>query len=355
MRQLLIVSPVLALTLAACGGGAPVAQSTSVPAGSAATSAPTRAAATAAPTAVPTVEASEPVSFEDVGANLDKLDSYRMRFSADMKSADGKADGKMMFIQEIIKADDAKRFQMQIEGAAFGSGQTDGAIQMIEIVEIGEASYMLSGEGAAAQCVSFSSAEANPLDSFNPADLTGAIENATLVARGETVNGIKSDHYTFAENKLNTETKAKASGDLWVAQDGGYLVKYSGTAEGELGGTDGGNRTMVWTYDIEEINKLSALTVPKACADQVMATDIPLPDGITEKAAFGKMQTFKSSDDIATLVTFFEKELPAQGWKAGDKLDNGTNTQLTFTKDDRKLEITLAEDASSTSVIITEE
>ncbi|MGQ9816079.1 MAG: hypothetical protein ACUVR3_13185, partial [Candidatus Roseilinea sp.] len=178
---------------------------------------------------------------------------------------------------------------------------------------------------------------------------------ARLVERGVTVNGVRTDRYTFDETSIGFGVFSKASGDMWLAQEGNFVVKYVGTATGKMlmfgGDIDG---TATWNYQLEEINTLSSIELPPECVAQKPADDIPVPAGATDKGQFGGMITFKTTDTAEQVAKFYQAEMPAQGWTEGEASEFGDMRTLSFTKDDRSLSIMISLGDDGTSVIITE-
>jgi hypothetical protein len=56
------------------------------------------------------------------------------------------------------------------------------------------------------------------------------------------------------------------------------------------------------------------------------------------------------------VAAFYKKQMPAQGWKVGEVSALGDLQMITFSKDNRKLSITITkEERGGSSVLITEE
>ncbi len=368
MTRKLLASTLLAallLMLAACGGGAPAGSGGtttggSTPAASEGGSADEKPTAAPKPTAKPEPTAEPEVrDFKDISSSLEDLDSYSMRFtfSFDGKNDQGKAEkGSMEIIQEVIRASK----DQHIRFSATGDASDNTGAGTFEIFQVGGVSYMHSPEGQdGPSCLSASSDQSAPTDNqmFKPGDIVGGIEDATLVQQGETVNGVKADHYTFDQGGLSFGSFAAAKGDVWVAQDGGYLLKYIGEATGKAGlfGSASTEGTFAWEYNVEKINDLEAIDLPQACVDQQPATDIPLPENATDKANFSGIITFKSEEAPAEVAAFFTKELPGQGWEAGEASELGDLQSLTFTKEGRTLSITITkEEQGGSSTLVSE-
>lgn len=352
-RKYLGLSLLVALTLSACGGGEPAPES-------AASTATPAAALTAAPTATqpaaPAAAVEETGSIPDIEAGLESLASYRARyiFSFEGKDADGKeASGSLEFLQEVIAA--SKDQHVRVSSTGMGNNASDS--ETFEFFTVGGVSYIYGMDDGVAKCASFSSGESasDPTAMFKPGDVLGGLNKARRVEQGVTVNGVKTDRYTFDETGISSGVFSKASGDVWLAQEGNFVVKYVGTATGKMlmfgGDTDG---TATWDYQLEAINTLAAIELPEECLAQKPADDIPVPAGATDKAQFGGMITFKTTNTVDQVIEFYQTQMPAQGWTEGEASEFGGMRTLTFTKDDRSLNIMISSGDDGVSVIITE-
>ena len=61
--------------------------------------------------------------------------------------------------------------------------------------------------------------------------MLGSLSGAKY-AGTETVNGIRSNRYTYDEKAANRADLGKVAGEIWVAADGGYVVKDTVSWEG---------------------------------------------------------------------------------------------------------------------------
>jgi hypothetical protein len=150
---------------------------------------------------------------------------------------------------------------------------------------------------------------------YQPQDWFGDIQDARLIARGEEVNGVVTDHYRFDQNNVNLGTVSAAEGDIWISQDGGYTVKLTARATGSgffLADMDNGE--MTWEYSLSEINQDRQISLPEKCAAQAPSTDIPTPPDANEVSMFAGMTTFTTTDTVEGVSNFYRAELPNQGW-----------------------------------------
>ena len=90
---------------------------------------------------------------------------------------------------------------------------------------------------------------------LEPAGLLAGVVGADA-AGNEAINGVSSDHYTFDEHALGLAGRATSKGEMWVASDGGYIVKYLLTTKGDATyfgeGVEG---TLSWDYELTGIGQ----------------------------------------------------------------------------------------------------
>jgi hypothetical protein len=158
---------------------------------------------------------------------------------------------------------------MDMSGASVG-GQENVSMEMYQVE--GSAYMLMAGVG----CISTpTGAEELPAVGDMIGDNT--IQGARLVERGVEVNGIMTDRYEIedvesliGEEEMNVEELTVRQAEVWVAQDGGYLVKMDVDATGtDAQGTDG---DFTMQYELQDVNNIDEITLPEACAN---ASEIP--------------------------------------------------------------------------------
>jgi hypothetical protein len=361
---------ILALVLmAACGSPSSTGNTTTAPAASSSVpESDTSAAATSRPGAESDTATAEPVTtkqtrdIKDISGSLDGLKSYRLHFTFafDGKDEQGKPQqGSMEFVQEVINASQDRHLRFISTGDSVGAS---GAIGTFDFYQVGGTTYIYAPDGQnGQQCIGGMGGEEGGVDlssAFKPSDIIGGLKEARLVGKGEIVNGVKADHYSFDQSAITFGTFASAGGDAWIAQDGGFIVKYVGTATGKNTALSSNvaNGTFTWEYNVQDANQLEAIELPKACESAKPADDIPMPPNATSKSGFGRMLTFNTPDAPADVAAFYQQELVAQGWTSGDQNAMGDTQLLSFTKEQRKLSITVTrEDSGGSTVLISED
>jgi len=285
---------------------------------------------------------------------LDALTSYRATFGVTVtaKDANGKdINGAAQVIQETVNADKSKHSAITYNGI-MGAGSTQSG--SMDIYQVADTTYMVTSNNSAQAACSMFPAGSSPLKGLlvDPNDVFGKIQNARLVEKDVMVDDVQSDHYAFDETNLTGSHFTKANGDVWVAQEGQYVVKLTGTAVGgNLFLITDPNANYTYNYNIDQAGKIAKLTVPAECGG--LPADIPMPANATLEAGFGGIFTLKTSDAPATVADFFRTELPAQGWKAGDENTTSNVITMHFSKDTRNVDFVITKDATGTTILVT--
>lgn len=378
LKMYLVVCLFLVVSLAACGGRKPAAdrnadtgntapasmQATAAPAEAADTAAPAKAptkaptaTAVAAPTEAPTAEPTEEtLSITNRTEGLDKLKSYRARWVLEWSGTedDKPVTTTMNWTEEYTS--DPKALHITFASTSSDEDSEPAA----EIWQVGGMSYMVGGKaGEEPVCISFSSDEESQFERglFNPAML-GALENARYVGM-DTVNGIRTRHYQYDEETLALTGSAKVSGEIWVAADGGYVVKDVARWEGGFDFLDtDDDETRVgkgeWTWELSDIDQPITIEAPESCAGAT--NDLPMMADATGKGNFGGAIFYKTASAPEDVVKFYQKQMPAAGWEAeGEPTSMGSLAQLAFTKDGQTAQIVITAADGQTQVMITVE
>jgi hypothetical protein len=363
-----VVLIVLALALAGCGGkttpvaapppkSEPAAQATEKPSDSAGTET-TEADPTAEPEATesadavtPTAASDDTLSVTSRGEGLDKLKSYHMSWKAEWKSTEsGKTDsGNWDWVEEYSSDPKALHFIWKGTGSGADAKQT-----VMEIMQVGNTMYMLNTEGDKVNCTSFSSDDQSQMEKgiFSPNSL-GSVNNARYV-NTEDVNGVKAKHYKYDEKSANLAGFGKLSGEMWVAVDGGFVVKdimqWEGGA-GLFGSSTTGQGTGQWAWELSQVNQPVEIKAPENCGGG--ANKMPMMADASEKASIGDMVTYKTASKIADVTAFYQKEMAAAGWQPeGEPTTTDEMAMLQFAKDSQKASVTITTDGDKTSVMV---
>ena len=351
-----------ALTLAGCGASqatpTPAAKTASQP-----TVAPTtpKSAAQPTPTAAPaksqpTSESAqeESLSLTSRDAALDKLKSYRMRWQSQWKSTEVTKTTETGWDWTEEYSSDPPALHWIWKG--IGTGTTPGSTETMEAWQVGDTTYMVTaGKAGENNCVSFASEDKNnqlAKAMFSP-DALGSLNGAKYVGT-ETVNGIKAKHYRYDEKAIALTGFSKVSGEIWIAVDGGYVIKdsmqWQGSA-GLFGAGGGGQGEGKWGWDLSDINAAVSIKAPPNCGGATNALPI-LPDA-KGKASFGDITTYTSATKLEDAAAFYKKEMVAAGWKLdAEQAATAQMSMLSFTKDAQKAQVTITADQGKTTVMV---
>ncbi len=354
-----LTASLTALSMAACGGQADPTKAPAATAPPAATQPPAavatqRPAATDVPRATEAPAAGAPVDLSNLEQSLEKLKSYRLAWSMTWDGKDDKGaaqTGSMSWLQEYITASKDQHFSLSTKTTDKPSAEA------FEWFQVGDAFYIYAPQKTGAEkCFGMTGSDTkNNSTPFKPSDILGGTRNAKLVKRGDTVNGVVVDQYAIDEKNVALGASATVVGNVWVAQDGGYAVKYATTAKGAslgLFGATTGEGTLTIAYDLTDINKINAITVPADCPKP--GSGLPVPPGATEKTSIGPLTSFKVKDVAKVVADFYKKELAALGYKVGDENSMGEMMTLNFTKADSDVSLMITREGETTTVIVTE-
>jgi len=312
------------------------------------------------PPPTPTPEpAEEDLSVSALKEGLVDLDSYRIEMQMTVEGKDENGEpfrGTWEMLEETTRDPEAQRVTVSSTGSDAGETGAEGSFEMINVADM---SYMITESAPGERnCISFSSDEEDLLEmTFLRPDSLGGIEGAKYRGR-ETVNGIRTKHYTWSEKTAALFGFADGKGEAWVAVDGGYVVKYRMEASGKgtflLDQLVEGKMTI--EYNLTEVDSGLVIEVPDECEGG--ASDIPVMADAQDKASFGAMMTYTTPSAMKDVVAFYEAGMSENGWKEAEQgMQMEGMSILNYTKEDRsaQLMITYDEDSKLTTVMITTE
>lgn len=174
-------------------------------------------------------------------------------------------------------------------------------------------------------------------------------------AGSEIVNDVPSNHYTFDGHALAQQDLAQSTGELWVATDGGYLVKYLLTTTGKAAyfgeGIEG---TLTEDYELTDIGKPVVISLPADCPPGLVQAP-QLADAANVENDLGLL-TYTTASSPQEAAAFYQMELPKLGWQAtGQPLVDEASAFLQFEKDGESLwvNVSVEEDGTHSVQIMT--
>jgi hypothetical protein len=171
----------------------------------------------------------------------------------------------------------------------------------------------------------------------------------------ETLDSIPAIHYQIDEKSVLWPfgKDGKAQGDVWIAQEGGYVLKYELTIQQPTGDFQGSRS---WTYQLGDIGSDLKITLPDGCLP--LLTDIPIIDGASEVIQRPRFQKYFSGASLEQLSNFYNEKLNSAGWMLlASTGPEGGRESLSFIKNEddgrgRLVVIQAGEENGKTVVIV---
>ena len=291
-----------------------------------------------------------PVS-EHLDERLDGLKSYRATLT--MKFAGQDKAGKQIFsslevIEELNRDQDTHHLLSHSDLVGERPGSVD-------IYQTGARIYMVSSEDQNKQsgCTLLTPDKlaGRTKLTLRPTDLYASLWRGKLVALDEQLPEYVADHYTLGGADLRLGSPEKISGDLWFSKDRGYILRFSGSAEGILSlgfGTTYGK--IDWEYNLSQINQVN-LNLPSDCA-ALAQNDLPLAQDAFEVTQNGAELAFQTAAAPAATLEFLRAELIKRGWTIQNGAAAGATSVTYAVKDQQALVITITPLASGSQVIL---
>jgi hypothetical protein len=276
---------------------------------------------------------SAPDLLTDPTTGLADLKSYHVSFHQDVTgNLDGKPFERHTHI-ELTRASGQSDFIREQQGTdeetsyfrAIMTGQAVYRWNTLDESCQGEVGELLSGE------------------TLEPAELLLPILQTSKVGT-ETVNQIPTIHYHFDQNALPlTEPKPSVTGEIWLAEQGGTLVKYTLNALNPSKTTGVGlEAAQSWTYELSQVNAAESVTLPAGC--MAVPVDIPVMPDATNVSRSSGMMEYTTASSAFQVVDFYYHNLDSPGWTTTQKEPTGElkiPMGLSFSKGDERLSINI--------------
>ena len=191
------------------------------------------------------------------------------------------------------------------------------------------------GNGCSA---SATAAESSLSTTWEPAGFLSGIVGAEA-AGSETVNGVETDQFTFDERALGEVGFTQSTGQVWVASDKGYVVRYLLTT---TAGTDyfgeGIDGTLTWEYNLTDIDQPVTIERPTGCTGGLVdAPLMPAALGVRQEPGYTSYSTAGSIQDG---LAFYQEQLPGLGWEiTGEPSVADTLGWVSFVQGDQQLSV----------------
>lgn len=152
----------------------------------------------------------------------------------------------------------------------------------------------------------------------DPADLLPPAVSAAFVEGPITKDGTPAIHYRLNTSTIDPEGSGEGEGEVWVAEPGGWIVRYAltfrGGAEHFGQGIQG---TMNWDYTLGQAGQPLELELPPDCPPGLV--DIPLlPDARNVRSHPGFL-FYDTATPVDEAAAYYLDALPSEGW--GERLE----------------------------------
>jgi hypothetical protein len=262
---------------------------------------------------------------------LADLKSYHASYQQDVT---GNLDGKPFESHthiELTRAAGQSDFTRELQG-------TDEQTSYFRVIAQGKAVYRWNSLDESCQ------GEAGDLlsgETLEPAKLLPLVLQTSKVGN-ETVNQIPTIHYHFDQNALPvTEPKPSISGEIWLAEQGGYLVKYILNAAMPTQTTGVGlEAAQSWTYELSQVNSIDTVPLPAGC--MAVPVGIPVMPDATDVSRGSGFMAYGTASSASQVVDLYFDQLGSLGWTAKQEKPGGElkiPLGLKFTNGDQVLTI----------------
>lgn len=252
----------------------------------------------------------------DPATGVAELDGYRATLA---ESFEGTADGKAVtWWMATTRAETRNPTAREIAVDSSGEGAP---VQPSRAWLAGGVAYASFGGGACAVSSDPSAAgAAGELVNRLPPVL-GAVGSGT-----EQVNGADAGRATFDGTAIGLGKAGTASGTIWVAPQGGYVVRYELTIKA---GADffGPGIEGTWTarYDLKDVGAVGSIAPPAACGSGPV--EAPVMDGAADVLRSSGLLTYDVSAGLDAVKTFYESRADGLGWVSAHEAQQ-TDTAL---------------------------
>jgi hypothetical protein len=199
----------------------------------------------------------DPAAWE---ASLTSLSSFRQKVGLDFTADGTGVHSKAAYVGEATTNPTALHSTLTVEGEAASQLPAN----QVEVIWIGDQAWVKVGRRPWVQV------PATALESEYGGQVVGVgellpyIPQAHRVMPDESINGIACKHYVYDINDLQIESgMTDAKGDIWVAKDGGYVVRLTMNGHGTYYDTYSASGTLNLIYDLYDVNASISINPPR--------------------------------------------------------------------------------------------
>lgn len=292
---------------------------------------------------------SGPFSLFSPTEGLSDLASYRAALTVSFEGTNAGQDTQWSLTYTLLVTQSAR--QLTIENPE------DTATQ-VYMAEVNNLSYeRRAGSACAANPIEGESAFAEQWELAGFLDsVIGADEAGT-----ETINAVATHRYTFDESAQGMTGIADSIGELWVASDGGYLVRYTLTTTASAdyfgAGIDG---TLMWNYELSDVNQPLVIEIPEDCPPPLL--NVPAMPDASEVFEVPGSTSYTTPSTVREVAAFYEEQVAALGGQVANPplitesstpfIGTSATALFGFTLGDQSIMLIASGDGSVTNVQI---
>jgi hypothetical protein len=284
-------------------------------------------------------------TFPETNAGLADLSSYKATLTLSFAGTVAGQPKQWSKTYVMLSTEEPAARQLTIENAGDISD-----LDALFLAEAHGAAYERRGGNACNANVIVK--ENSQIERLHPVEfLTGVI--GAEEAAAETVNDVAADYYTFDERAFGQLDVAQSMGEMWIATDGGYIIKYLVSTKG---GADyfgeGIEGTLTWDYELTDVNQTVKIELPADCPAGM--PDAPLLADATNIVNMPSILAYDTPTSLTDTITFYQEQIPGLGWTPlGEPTVNDTAVVLTYMRDDQTMTIIVTMgDATAVNIML---
>ncbi len=253
-------------------------------------------------------------------AGLDRLPGYRLTLSRSFK---GTQNGQPAETSTAYTLNYRKNPPAQFTTA--DTRGPDGKPIKLMFGYVGEVVYQQVG--ADQPCTA--SAKAADLREWNPGAALAPVSQAKLVGP-ETVNRVPTQHYTLDASSLGKNWPADTSGDLYLADPAGYVVKYIlqvKAGESYFGKGNQGEQTTA--FEVLTAGEQGDLALPAGCPALANLPAMPSASDVV-RTPWGV--SYLAASSTAQVLAYYRAEMQARGWEEKSNSEDASTASFGLTE-----------------------
>jgi len=282
-------------------------------------------------------------NFDDVAFGMDALESFRFQFIQSLQGTDDGGNTTNITVvndQEVIKS-------LQIAHMRMETTTEIKPLQILEVYRFGNEVYLLD---EVAECTAFTEnldvLDADGTD-LGLSSIFSNLDVGNLKQQGEVINGMVTNRYQVKNVAMVNSTLTNVNAEIWYAQEGGFIVKFAGEAQGEAYSESENvnvSGTIHWEYNLTDVNSIIEIPLPENCrlAAEGGVNDLPVPDNAQDLSIIGSMLSFNSPYDASVLADFYRLEMPVAGYILSDETVYDDFYVITYSKAEETITIMIS-------------